>query len=347
MPLHDMSDIPKAADGSPPNAKPRFGHLLAELWRDEALAEPHAPSGARFRASDAAGCARYLSMKAAGIPESNPMDLSGYWNVTIGKWLHAEFDRALRRAFPGAEPEVQVRYALGGEVDEDGDGVVRIDFELHDGDELIVGEVKSSGGYGFKNAIGKAKRNQPAQGPKMDHFTQGCIGAVRRGADRLYIVYLAKECLGVSVSADLPHEALRFSAEWDYTRDQFEPVAMAEEERVAAILAHLDEEGELARRVIPGVGEVKDPKTGRTAAGGSAWQCDYCSRRDACITIGPGRVKLSGAVSLLMEQEVRAADSSPHPELETACPLCRAPVALRMVDVVEHMAACPAVPSRS
>jgi hypothetical protein len=317
MPIsRDLSHLPRTPPGVTPDPTPRFGPLLAERWRRlaEEEAEKHVSSGARCRASDAGTCARAIALGAAGFPRA-PMDLSGYWNTTLGKIIHAEFEQALLERYgDDAVVEVQVRFEPGDLIEgvtasgDTSDGVVRIDFQVDwTGDETFdrprrtVGEVKTIGGFGYKGAIGVGSKRD-AEGPKTEHLLQAGVGGRARGADEVVVVYLAKECLSVNVARGLP-EALRFTAEWTYEMAEIDDLVDEELRRIEGILDLLDRDL-IADRKIPGYGRVLDPTTGRLEGGGQAWHCGYCAQRENCIAAGPGRVDRTAAT--LGDEDARA-----------------------------------------
>mgnify|MGYP001615215906 FL=1 len=326
-----ISDLP---NGWPPDRNPRFAHLLAEKWRrenDQRRAD-HVPSGALFSASNAGKCSRYLSYRAVGIADSDPMDLTGHHNVTLGNIIHDAWQEAMAEAapdygFPAAEVSFEVEHRFL-----DGRGIAIVDAVLRfpeggeyveapisdahpsgDGgcpDKVIAYELKSTGGFGFKGAVGKVSRGKPAEGPRNEAVLQGAIGALCANADELIVGVIAKEAISASYGMA---EIDRFTAEWKLTRDQYQPLAELEIDRVDAILG-LVADGHLAARKIPGVaGEIVDPLSGRfevrDANGtvvdvGTTWQCDYCSARTLCAATPSGRIPVETAVYLRAKLEV-------------------------------------------
>lgn len=300
----DLSELPRQHDsgGLVPDSEPRFVQALVESWAmqdDNEGPRPLASTTARFRHSDAGKCARLISYKAVGIAPSDPMDLSGTNNVHVGTLLHNEWQEALMSAH-AAEVEVKL-HTLDGLGAGHADAVIEVDGKR------IVYEFKTIGGYGFKSAIGKAARNRPAEGPKSDHLLQGALNAHAVDADELVIGYLAKEAISVNQSKGMP-ELLRFAAEWTFPRDVFVPLAERELERIAAILALVDE-GTLAARKIPDLpasAEITDPSSGlwEQRAGeeivdtGSWWGCAYCSHQSLCAQTERGRIAVESVVAL-------------------------------------------------
>lgn len=313
-----------AASGWSPDDPPRWAPLLAQKWHRENMAagvRPHAVEGTRFRHSDAGGCARKIAYKAAGFEATNPMDVTGSWNTRLGTLIHDAWQEALVEAYPHAEIE------LTSQVFDDGSGSMDALVRTHDDgirqwvdDEDGVGgpgagkvisiELKTQGGSPFKYAIGKARRGTPPEGPKSEHVIQGALNALAHNADELVIAYLAKETLSQNYD-DVP-DLSKFCAEWTLTREQYEPIARLEIERVEGILALLDDEGLLAARKAPAFpGEIVDlprsrwekrDQTGNLVDTGSVWggsYCSgYCSHYDLCVQTPSGRVPVERVVEI-------------------------------------------------
>lgn len=317
----DLSDLPRD-NGLVPDKHMRFADVLVQRWAAEQEAageKPNAIDGTRFRGSDAGKCARLLGYKAAGIPASDPMDLTGTWNTSLGTLLHDAWQEALQERYPDAEIEVKAPI-----VDDDGsmhiDAVIAWEFVGHvpaevrgpgwgeDGDGYTISyELKSIGGFGFKNAVGRARKGQAAEGPRTDHLLQGSLGGVAVDADEVLVGYLAKEAL--SKSFKVADERDRFLAEWTFTREQYEPLARAEAERVAGILEVVDG-GMLPRRIVPHDmppgAEIVDPSKGTwevvsdgfVSDSGSYWGCAYCSHQTLCAQTEPGRIPIESVVTI-------------------------------------------------
>lgn len=340
----DLSHLPRAeraeGEGLMPDKSPRFVGVLAEAWAAVHSEDKPTAGGTRFRHSDAGKCARAISYTAAGIPKSDPMDLTGVWNTTLGKLLHEAWQDALCERFPDAEVEVKVGW---DDLDGSGhiDAVIRTEARCpcvdagprysnlgpdHDGspDEcpdcdqgvrpwIVAMELKTIGGFGFKAAVGKARRGTPAEGPKTDHILQGALNALAVDADELVIGYLAKECISVNAGRDLT-ELGRFAAEWTFARADFEPLALEEKRRINGILSLVDK-GELAARKVPhdlppgaeivdplrSLWEVHDP-VGTIADTGTLWNgsfCEYCAFQTLCSTTPSGRIPISSVAAAL------------------------------------------------
>lgn len=323
----DLSSLPKPAsiegEGVQPDAHPRFVDVLVNAWDANRDDDKPTATGTRLRHSDAGKCARALAYTAAGIPRSDPMDLAGTWNVSLGTLLHEKWQDALQAAHPDAEVETKVSH---DDLDASGhiDAVIRIpeggewvDVPDDDAtptgasgflDKVIAYELKTIGGYGYKAAIGKARRGTPAEGPKVEHVLQAALNGVAVNADEIVVGYLAKECISVNQAGDIP-EVARFAAEWTFTRDEYEPLAAAEKARMAGILGILDDHQELAARkfpagLLPKGAEIVDPTKGRWEVRdgddivdtGSFWACGYCPYRTVCATTTAGRIPVASVV---------------------------------------------------
>ena len=306
-----IDDLP---EGCPPDPEPRFAHLFVEDWAAADRSLAHAVEGTRFRHSNAGACARRIAYAAAGVPQSNPMDLTGVMATETGSWLHERYQEAIQRHADamGLQVEVEVKLQIVG-FDGSGHADVVTRRHLHadvagDDGELewtpvsaewvTVREAKTVGGWAFKAAIGKARRGTPAEGPKTEHLVQVALNGLALDADEVAIDYISKEALSVNVGAGLT-PAQRFVAEWTFPREVYEPIARAEVERVTGILELLDE-GRLPKRKIPGVpGEIVDATTARwervdgdgaLVDTGTTWNCSYCAWQEFCTFVGPGRL---------------------------------------------------------
>lgn len=290
----DLSELPRATATKDvavqADREPRFGQVLAETWAasDRFATElPRAKQGARFRHSDALNCARAVAYAALDVPACDRLDLSAVFVMNLGHIVHDAWQEVMAARF-GAEAEVKVG---SGERAGHIDSVVRMDGKT------IALEAKTVGGFAYKMAVGE---RGPAQGPKRAHIVQGALNAIEVDADELVIVYWSKDAISVNVAARKKFTELeRFTSEWTFTRDEFEPLAREEQARVDGILALLDE-GVLPARMIPELprgAKITDPATGRWEQSrdgklvdtGSAWNCGYCRWQTACQATSPDR----------------------------------------------------------
>ena len=146
----DLSDLPPA-DGLTPDPSPRFVGVLVEAWAEEDDDKPTA-LGTPFRHSDAGKCARALSYTAAGVPRSDPMDITGVWNVNLGTLIHDLWQEALQARWPDAEVEVTCA-TVGADGSGHIDAVVRNPLPAGDPNPddywTTAYELKTMGGRGF------------------------------------------------------------------------------------------------------------------------------------------------------------------------------------------------------
>lgn len=301
MPLAaDLSDLPKAdtrKQGVAPDTNPRFVQVLVEDWRDRDLDDgekPRAFADTKFRHSDAGKCARAIGYAALDLPASDPMDLSGTWNTSLGTLIHDSWQAALAKRYPDADIEPNLRSPAGSG---------RADAVVATAEKKIAIELKSIGGFAYKMAVGE---RGAAEGPKHEHIVQAALNGMAVDADEVVIAYLSKEAISVNVAAKKGFDELgRFCAEWTFTREQYEPIAAAEIERVTGILRLLDD-GQLPRRTFPAEllpfgAEIIDPKTGQWQIRrgeqitdvGTWWACSYCRYQTLCATTEPGRIPVT------------------------------------------------------
>lgn len=314
----DLSDLPTPAkghaDACPPDARPRFTHLLVQEWADqEAENGPreHAIAGTRFRHSDAGGCARALAYAALHVPVSNPMDLAGTWVTSLGTLIHEHVQAAIERAFPDAV-SIEVKVQL-----DDLDGSGHADARIELPDRVVAYELKTLGGFGYKMAVGD--RGAP-QGPKHAHRIQAGMNAVGMEADETVIGYLATEAISIQQAAKKGIDELtRFCAEWTFTRDELDPLVHAEVARINGILSLLDEGTLPARKYpdpeLPTKAVITDPTTGQWQVvddegqildAGTWWACAYCRYQDTCARTPAGRVSISDVAVTIGLSEVAA-----------------------------------------
>lgn len=294
----DMSKVAAAtADttGEPPDSQPRYGPALAQAWFDQVDQTPKAHAfETRLRNSDAGKCTRQIQYAVIGADKTEPMTPAGYWVTGLGTIVHERWQDAMLDAFPGAEAELKIRYdgfESSGHIDLVIAGPPRVSLEL-----------KTINGWGFKQAVGA---RGAAQGPRSSHKLQCALNAVGADADEMVIIYLAMENISPAelkrlLGRDPQFEwddYRKFTAEWSYTREQFEPWAEAEMKRMTRVLEYTDDhqlvprfEPEMppkARIVEPERGMWTLVEDGNVMQMGRTWQCDYCPFRSRCIEDGP------------------------------------------------------------
>lgn len=315
--MRDLSDLPRAKpqrSGLTPDPRPRFAQVLVEQWAAEKDDDKPTALGTPFRHSDAGKCARAIAYTAAGVPRSDPMDLPGVWNTTLGTLIHDKWQAALQARWPDAEVEVTCR-TQGADGSGHIDAVIRNTYTCVEDDDhprqwVTAYELKTVGGFAYKAAIGVQSRGKPAEGPKTEYLLQAAVNGLAVDADEVVVGYLAKECVSAGIAKSYGLDELgRFLAEWTFTREQYEPLALAEAERVAGILA-MAQDGTLARRhvphAMPRAAEIVDvarggwvlESDGETTDAGSVWQCGYCNYRTLCAKTQPGRVPVDDVMEV-------------------------------------------------
>jgi hypothetical protein len=259
-----------------------------------------------------------LSVEDALGPE--PFDESSEWNFRLGTASHDIVQAAIAATLPGARLEVESRIdavSMHGRSDATWTYAVADDDHVS-GTEAI--EIKSKGGWGYKMAAGYAKKSEPPEGPRFSDVLQGALGAYGAGADRLRIVIVGRENVSESHFARFGggNHMRRFIAEWVYDHDQIAAIIKPELERIAKILAGLDEGLLGPRHVvdsdIPDNAIVTDPTRNTWAVldernqiidTGTTWQCGYCSWRTQCLMDGAGRPSAAVAVTIEEDDERR------------------------------------------
>lgn len=298
--VKDRGALPKGdtREGEVPTPGAPFSQIVADGMQALMLEErgygeldvrPMARQGARFRHSDAAGCARQLAYKMTKAEVTNPPGIVDKINMHVGTVLGAMLQRAVAKEHPGAMAEV-----ICGFDNEDGTPLTAGHIDIVYGDPVVAVETKTVGGFAHKLAIGE--RGQ-AQGPAWGAKVQGALNATAIGADELVVFNFAKEIVskGLAEKKGIP-ELERGLASWSYGPDEFRPIAERELKRVRRVIELVDN-GEVVPRAIddpeiPREARIVDPMTGRweirTTGGdvsrsGTYYLCGaYCSYRDRC-----------------------------------------------------------------
>lgn len=342
MTFNDLSHLPKAEkprnEGLAPDASPRFVQALVERWAEDDGHKDRAFDDTRFRHSDAGKCSRAIAYAALDLP-GEPMDLSGVWNTRLGTLIHEKWQEVIAERFPDADIEPKLRSDAGsghadavitttndrcncghggedhnkwwdiGGAESNGGPSSGMGCDVCECDDVsfvpsktTLFELKTIGGFAFKMAVGE---RGAAQGPKFEHIVQSALNGAAVDADEIVIGYMSKEAISVAAASKKGFDELgRFVAEWTFSREQYEPIANAEIERVTGILDLLDE-GTLPKRCVPGGelpagAEITDPTKGQWTVVrdgvivdlGTFWGCGYCKYRTICATTEPGRVSV-------------------------------------------------------
>lgn len=311
MTFNDLSHLP-AADpdkGWLPDPEPLLAQLLIDkmMATEQEKGEKPTAAGTRLRHSDAEKCARYLGLKLAGVPYSDPMDAPGFWSTGLGTLLHDRWQDALLQEYPDASIEVRSKI---DDLDASGSADATVVLDSYDDPpRKILVEVKTVGGFAFKMMVGAGKG--PATGPKSAYVTQAGINAlgIPGGVDEVRIIVLSREAISVGEADRRGIDTLgRILAEWTVPEEVWRPAAEREVKRWRRILELADDEilpprtipGEMPPKAVvvdpmhkAGYGrwELRDPDTDELQTSGETWACGYCSMRQACVaTDEPGLI---------------------------------------------------------
>lgn len=233
-----------------------------------------------FRHSDAGKCARQIAFGSLGFEETEPMDLAGHWVTTLGTWIHEKWQEAAEKKY-GPAIEVEVRVQHGDLSSGHLDGLIVTVEGIK-----ICWELKSMGSFGFDKATGLMRKNwarKEPEGPRLSAVIQGSLNALASGADLLVIGIIGLEAMSKGFAEKVGANDLdRFMAEWHYSREEFEPLALLELDRLGEVKAWIDN-GDLPPRWglnDKGYSTELDPAR-------EEYPCSYCSFRSLCMEAGP------------------------------------------------------------
>lgn len=294
----NLQNLPSGGDqphDEPPVKDPKFAGLLAAAWAAEYIEDEARSTAApcRIRHSDAGKCSRALSYQLLGQPVSEPLTLADHYRFNMGHLVHDQYQRVILSLFPDGVVENVVTL---GPVDAEGRSLTAghgdVLVTLTDDGRRYSVELKTINGFGFQKAIG-LKGN--AEGPRNGAKIQAALNALGSDADVMVLVYLSLDVIGAGPAQKAGlKEWERFSAEWRYERDVFEPIALAELERFNEIVMLADSDI-LAERFIPdpeipAEARITNPAKGtwtvevegRLWDTGTTWQCNYCPFQTQC-----------------------------------------------------------------
>lgn len=265
--------------------KPIFATLLADKWNREDRAVGLKPTalGTPMRYSSAHGCSRQMAYAAIAEP-TEEWDTASSWVTRLGTLIHEQLQAAIAEQYPTAQFEVASK--CGDYISGSADGYIPSEYG-----EGVVLEIKTVGNYVWaqQTGLGQFKRSEP-KGPKEAAIVQAGMNALGiGGVEHLCLITLAKECVSVSKAEKMElAEWERYAAEWWYARDEWEPMALAEINRMTNIAEELIHGDVL---VSPEV--VDDGYQTKQITAGSYWTCDYCAYRTVCVQDGPAPIKVS------------------------------------------------------
>ena len=239
-----------------------FVHRIAEAWAGGSEA-PSQPEGTLWRGSWAGMCARKVAYMTTGQEKTDPPSTADYWRMGLGSVVHELLEPAIQ-TWLDDDDSVAVEEEVNVELGLHGHGHVDLVLNSLETGEKVVLELKTINGFGYKMAV--------------------------------EIGYLSMENIRPNRAESFGIDDIgRFASEWHYPKDQYMPLAAAEEQRLEgiALAVHADGPTSIPRRFahsdpdIPFPAEIDDPRTGAWKWGtsfGKAWQCRYCDYQSRCVT---------------------------------------------------------------
>ena len=281
--------------------------LVKELHIKSAIPKPTA-MGTPLRYSSAYGCGRQQGYAGLGFQPTEPMDESGAWATGLGTIIHEALQESLSRAFESAQFEVASKL---GDISGSCDALIAT-AELGEGegpalDDIagthVLYELKTMGTYSFDKQTGWNRMRGTegeGEGPALKAIAQAGLNAlgIMAGNRDIKIEWLVMgsitfEALSKNKASKMGVEGVnRFLAEYWIPREEWEPIAMAERDRMDAISWTLNQ-GFLPNRI--GLGDNGSP-IDLDPNRGNNWQCDYCAFRTACVQDGGSQLRIMDSV---------------------------------------------------
>ena len=272
---------------------PVLTQLLAQEWLTQA--DKPTARGTKTRYSAAHDCERKMYYSATDTPKSNPENEGDVWASGIGRVLHEAAQEAISHVYSDAEFEVssEIRGTSGS-----CDCLLSTASILTETGVVFPGthvlwEYKTMGEYGFDKQVGFNRRSETIKngsGPTLKAIAQVGMNALgieseRPGVD-IQTVILGTVCtsaLSKRKARKMQQRGFsRFGAEFRISRDIWEPLALAELERMDTI-NQMAQRKYMGRRIVIGDAGYEqdiDPE-------GKDWQCDYCPYLSQCLKDGP------------------------------------------------------------
>jgi hypothetical protein len=262
--------------------------LVEELHAKSAIPKPTA-LGTKFRYSSAFGCGRQQGYAALGFEPTDPMDESGAWATGLGTIVHEALQDALSRKFLSARFEVPSQF---GGVSGSCDALIATS-EIGDLEGThVLYELKTMGTYSFDKQVGWNRMRSTTttpEGPALKAIAQAGMNALGIMKDNpdvkiewLVMGSVTFEALSKNKASTMGVEGTnRFLAEFYIAREEWEPIAFDEKDRMGLL------EWTLLQGQLPGRIAIDDDGTPVSLnPNGKNWQCDYCAYRTACLQDG-------------------------------------------------------------
>ena len=286
-----------------PSTDPIIGPAMAQAWFEQHDGKdylpPAIPEAGPFRGSHAGSCSRQVAYNILQIKQSNPPTPADFWRMGLGQIIHTYMQDAIATATPGSSAEVEIDLnAIGIR------GSLRADLHVplypdeDENHEYIMAELKTINGFQFKLRSTNFRKTGPS-GPSESHVIQ--LALETAGAAAAFdgdnrggrLVYLSMEVVSPELTENMGigDDSARFVAEYEFTLDQLQGLAVLE----AARFQEIDEAMRHDNWVEPVVVQsafpyttavVVNPRTGAAiderGKGTKTWQCAYCNYRDTC-----------------------------------------------------------------
>lgn len=281
--------------------------LVEELHIKSAIPKPTA-MGTPLRYSSAYGCGRQQGYAGSGFQPTEPMDEAGAWATGLGTIIHEALQESLSKKFKSAQFEVASQI---GDISGSCDALIATD---EFGDNLegthVLYELKTMGTYSFDKQTGWNRMRatgSDGEGPALKAIAQAGLNAlgIMTGNRDIKIEWLVMgsitfEALSKNKASKMGVEGVnRFLAEYWISREEWEPIVMAERDRMNAISWTLGQ-GFLPNRI--GIGDNGAPidlDPNKT----TNWQCDYCAFRTACMQDGSSQLRIMDSVMATEESQ--------------------------------------------
>lgn len=187
---------------------------------------------------DAGKCARQISYKLGGVEPDVAMGGTSGFVMAMGQFVGEYVAEGIRRDNPKALVVAEQPLHDYVATAED-DKIEPVVVETSNGDLPVIGfvdvtveeehlhdvvEVKSTGQYSFTRQTGWGYRSGTPEGPKPTHLGQGSIYGKLRAAKRLVMLLVNRDPLSAKQA---PDDLARMAAEWHYTPEQADALALA------------------------------------------------------------------------------------------------------------------------
>jgi len=282
--------------------KPVSRPVVANLRQMKAAHDAQTPKpialGTILRNSAVLGCARQMAYNYHEVPASNPISGPNALVMQNGTLIGEQFATLAKEVYPNsiAEQPSSATGFISGSVDiyiPEAD-LIAIHPDWDKGNAVV--EIKTMGRWNFDSQIGVNSTKRvvlhEGQGPKRGAIIQAGVNAI--GLEKLLgvvintVVLVSEtfENLSIQKSEQMGidlDDYTRMSAEWHFNRGYWEPLALAELERLSMVAESIDN-GYIPDRLAcddDGSEKLLDPF-------GKDWQCAYCNHRETCRSDGQG-----------------------------------------------------------